>query len=342
MIRVGLIGAGFIGRNHFNQYEKLNGRATIVALCDTEADRRSGDWSRVGGNVGDKQGTVRDLGTIKQYEKWKKLIADPNVDMVDICIPTYLHREMSVAALKAGKHVLCEKPMALNVRDCDRMLAAAAAAPGKFMIAQCIRFWPECVWLKQAIDDQRFGQLKALHLRRQASTPTYSLDNWLLNPEFSGGAILDLHVHDIDYAVWMLGKPKTVLAQSYRRASGAYDRVHALWNYRPDLVVQIEGFWDMPPAFGFNMGFTARFERAAVVFDLSSGKPLTVQNEDGSTETPTMMPNDGYFNEIEYFIGCIEKNQTPKISTPTESREAVAIAIAECKSAGTGKPVTIK
>jgi len=339
MIRVGLIGAGFMGRNHFNQYEKLTNHSTVVALCDKEPDRRSGNWADIGGNVGDTQGSKRDLGNIKQYAVWHDLIDDPDVEMVDICAPTYLHAEMSIQTLKAGKHVLCEKPMAINIEQCDRMLAAASKAKGKFMIAQCIRFWPMCVWLKQAIDDRRYGQLKALQLRRQASTPDYSLNNWIIDPELSGGAILDLHVHDADWTLDLLGKPKSISAQATQQPNGAFDRVHALWHYRPDLVVQIEGFWDMPPGFGFNMGFTAHFENAAVVFDLNSGKPLTVLKPDGKDETPEMPENDGYFNEIEYFLACIERNEDPQISTPTESREAVAIALAEKQSAQTGQPV---
>ncbi|UCD28460.1 MAG: Gfo/Idh/MocA family oxidoreductase [Planctomycetota bacterium] len=341
MIRVGLIGAGFIGRNHFNQYEQMTDRSKVVALCDKEPNRRAGDWTDVGGNVGDMQGTKRDLGDIKQYADWHDLIADPEVEMVDICVPTYLHAEMSIAALKAGKHVLCEKPMALSVEQCDKMLAAAAKSKQKFMIAQCIRFWPMCVWLKEVIDDKRFGTLRALQLRRQASTPDYSLNNWILDPELSGGAILDLHVHDTDWTIHMFGKPKSITAQAYPQPNGAFDRVHALWHYRNDLVVQIEGFWDMPPGFGFNMGFTARFDQASVVFDLNSGKPLTILKPDGKDETPQMPEKDGYYKEIEYFLGCIQKNEDPKISTPAESRDAVAIALAEKESAQTGKPVTI-
>jgi predicted dehydrogenase len=340
MIGVGLIGAGFIGRMHFNQYEKLKSRAGIVALCDKEADRRAGDWSGVGGNIGDTSGSVRNLGDVGQYVDWRELIADPKVEMVDICAPTYLHSEMATAALHAGKHVLCEKPMALAVEDCDKMLAVAAKAPGRFMIAQCVRFWPECAWLKQAIDDQRFGRLKALQLRRQASTPTYSMDNWILDSKLSGGAILDLHVHDVDWMLHLLGKPSSIIAQTCER-EGSIDRVHSLWHYRPDLVVHIEGFWDMPSAFGFNMGFTARFERGAVVFDLSTGKPLTVYKLDGTTETPAMPPNDGYYNEIDYFLDCIERHVTPQTSTPAESRNAVYIALAEKQSGQTGQPIHI-
>lgn len=343
MIRVGLIGAGFIGRNHFNQYQVLGDRATIVALCDKEPERRAGDWTRVGGNVADVSGRVQDLGDIRQYADWQDLVADPDVDMVDICVPTYLHAEISIAALKAGKHVLCEKPMALDVEHCNKMLLAAKKAKGRFMIAQCIRFWPECVYVKEAIADKRFGPLRALHLRRQASVPDYSWNSWILNPKLSGGAVLDLHVHDTDYALFLLGRPKGVIAQGYKRTGGGMDRIHSLWDYgRKGLIVQLEGFWDMPPGFGFNMGFTAVFEKAAIQYDLKSGQPLTVYKWGAEAEVPKLPADDGYRTEIRYFLGCIERKKAPKTSTPADSRDAVALALAEVKSALTGKRVAIR
>ncbi|HOA72699.1 MAG TPA: Gfo/Idh/MocA family oxidoreductase [Phycisphaerae bacterium] len=343
MINVGIIGAGFIGRNHFNQYEALAERARVVAISDRVEARRLGDWSEVGGNVGDMQGTRRDLKGAKPYADWRELIADPAVQMVDICTPTYLHAEMAIAALEAGKHVLCEKPMALTVEECDEMLKAAAKAKGKFMIAQCIRFWPECAFVKQCIEDGRYGALKAVNLRRQASTPGYSFENWLLDPSLSGGAILDLHVHDVDYTLWLLGKPQAVTAQAATRAgTNSYDRVHSLWHYPDGPVVQIEGFWDMPDGFGFNMGLTILFEKAAIVWDLCTGKPMTVFRQGEKTgEVPEVGANTGYFNEIEYFLDCIEKDRTPTVSTPQQSRDAVMIALAEKQSATTGKTVTI-
>jgi len=106
--------------------------------------------------------------------------------------------------------------------------------------------------------------------------------------------------------------------------------------------VYLEGFWDMPPGFAFNMGFTAIFERAAVVWDMSSGKPLTVFHAAGNTETPAMPPNDGYYGEIEYFLTCIEQGRKPRTSTPKDSRDAVAIALAEARSIRTGKPVATR
>lgn len=342
MINVGIIGAGFIGRNHFNQYEKLSDRATVVALCDKQAERAAGDWSKVGGNIGDKQGGKRDLGGIKPYNEWADLLADPDVQMVDICAPTFLHKEIVLAALAAGKHVLSEKPMALSVADCDEMIAAAAKAPGQFMIAQCIRWWPEYVYLKGLFDSREFGELKSLHLRRQAEAPSYSLNNWILNPELSGGAVLDLHVHDVDYALYLLGKPTFVMAQGYKSPTGSVDRIHAQWRYDSDRVVQLEGYWDMPTGFGFNMGFTAVFEKAAVVWDMNTNKPLTLLRPEVDPVEPEMPAGgDGYFGEIEYFLSCAERNEAPTISTPQQSRDAVLLALAEKQSALTHEPVRI-
>lgn len=342
MIRVGIIGAGFMGRNHFNQYEKLPECCRVVALCDKEADRRVGDWSKVGGNVGDKQGTVRELKGVKPVLDWHDLLADSGIDAIDICAPTFVHHEIVTAALKAGKHVLCEKPMALSVEQCDEMIAVANKADRRLMIAQVVRFWPEYRWLKKVYDERRYGELKVLHLRRQAAWPDYTLGHWCHNPNLSGGAILDLHVHDTDFAVYLLGKPRAVYAQGYRQPTGAVDRVHASWDYGPDKVVQVEGFWDMPKGFDFNMGFTAVFEKAAVLWDMVSGKPLTVFRPEAAPEQPEMPTGDAYLGEIEYFIGCIARGENPTLTTPAQSRDAVALALAEKESVLTGKAVSIK
>ncbi len=340
MIGVGIIGAGFMGRHHFAQYESLSSRAKVVALCDTQEDRRRGDWSKVGGNIGEG-GAKRELKGVKPYADWRELLADPKVEMIDICVPTYLHKEMAIAALATGKHVLCEKPMALTVKDCDEVLAAAAKAGGKFMIAQVIRFWPEFVYLRQAIEDRRFGEARAVQLRRQASTPDYSFNNWLLDPALSGGAILDLHVHDVDFALQVFGGPSAVTAAGYQSAGGSVDRVNAVWHFDRNLSIHLEGYWDMPAGFGFNMGFTAVFERAALVWDLTRGKPVSVYRSGAAPESIEAPGADGYLTEIEYFLDCIAGGRTPAVSTPQQSRDAVVVALAEKESILSGQRIPL-
>jgi predicted dehydrogenase len=190
-------------------------------------------------------------------------------------------------------------------------------------------------------DERRLGKLKALQLRRHAYTPDYALHNWNLDPKLAGGAILDLHVHDVDYALYLLGKPASIAAQGCRSRSGAVDRIHALWHYPSGPAVQIEGSWDIPPGFEFNMGFTAVFENGAIVWDMSAGKPLTVYRPNEAPETPVISGGNGYYAEIDYLLGCIERGEHPQGCTPAESRDAVAVALAEKDGCGSGRPVMI-
>ncbi|MHC4798209.1 MAG: hypothetical protein ACYTF1_16370, partial [Planctomycetota bacterium] len=135
---------------------------------------------------------------------------------------------------------------------------------------------------------------------------------------------------------------QSIYAQGYQNSCGSIDRIHAMWNYGNDLVVQQEGYWDMPTSFGFNMGFTAVFENGAVDYDLNTGKPLTVYRSEGEPETPELITEDGYFREIDYFLSCIKQDKDPRITTPQQSRDAVALALAEAQSARSGKIVEIE
>jgi predicted dehydrogenase len=232
--------------------------------------------------------------------------------------------------------------MSVRLEDCDAMLAAAAKARGKFMIAQVIRFWPEFVYLREVYQDRRFGELRALHIRRQAARPDYTLANWILNPELSGGAVIDLHVHDVDFVLGLLGKPRSITASGYADSRGSVDRVHACWEYGGNLSIHLEGFWDMPDAYPFNMGYTAVFEKAALHYDLTTGKPLALMHPGRKeVETPELLKDDGYFREIDYFLGCIARNETPRVSTPQESRDAIALALATRDSVLTHRTVSI-
>jgi predicted dehydrogenase len=198
------------------------------------------------------------------------------------------------------------------------------------------------VYLKEAVDDGRFGRLRSLELRRVAGLPDHSLGNWVIKPELSGGALLDLHVHDVDYALYLFGKPARVVAQGYERPGGGMDRVHAQWYYPgAGRVTQLMGAWDLPSGYPFNMGFTAVFDRAVVLFDMHPSTPLTIFRDRESPERPEMPAKEAYFAEIEHLVECIEQGRDPTVSTPRESRDAVAIALAEKGSALSGGAVEV-
>ncbi|HEY3378277.1 MAG TPA: Gfo/Idh/MocA family oxidoreductase, partial [Armatimonadota bacterium] len=207
MIRIGMVGMGGISGAHLPAYEKLADIAQVVARCDKIPERADGTAKGVAINIGGPAATALQATA---YTDYRELLADPEVDVVDICLPTDLHAEVAIAALQAGKHVLCEKPMALNVAQCDRMIAAAQASGSIFMIAQCIRFWPAYVYLKELVDSGKYGKLTSAQFSRLSGPPIWASENWLLTPERSGGSLLDLHIHDTDYLSFLLGTPTSV------------------------------------------------------------------------------------------------------------------------------------
>ncbi len=142
MLKIGIAGLGFMGKMHYGVYS-ANPKAKVVAISDSDPKKLKGDWSAIAGNIGDASSKKVNLKGIRVYDRTEDLIRDPGVDVVDITLPTYLHAKYAGMALKLGKNVLCEKPMAMNPAECSRMLAAASSSEGVLMIGHCIRFWPE-------------------------------------------------------------------------------------------------------------------------------------------------------------------------------------------------------
>jgi predicted dehydrogenase len=342
MIGVGLVGVGFMGKMHFGVHQGSE-RSQVVAICDVNEDKLNGDWSSIGGNIDDPSARAIDLSGINKYAKIDELLKDPGVDLVDITLPTYLHCESAIKALEAGKHVLCEKPIALTVPEADRMLEAAGKAPGKFMVAQCIRWWPEYAKTRELIAQRKYGDVVSAMFQRVSPTPTWGWQNWLQDHKKSGGACIDLHIHDIDYINYLFGKPMKVTTTGVTKTSGGLDHMVTTYHYEADnFMVVAEGNWMLHPAAPFEMSFKIVCENATIVYSSSKSKTLVVCTKDGAEEHPEFTPGDGYHNEIEYFLACIEKNEVPSVCTPAEAREAVLVGWAEIDSwKGNGKTVTV-
>ena len=342
MVKVGIVGVGFMGKMHFNVYKNYP-KARVVALADVDPVKRAGDWSRIGGNVEDKRAANVDLSGIRVYSKAEELFKDECVDVVDITLPTFLHAKYAVAALKAGKHVICEKPMALTLADCDRMMAAAKAAKRTLVIAHCIRFWPEWTVLKQIIKSGKYGKVKAARFYRMSLTPTWSWTNWLLDGKRSGGALVDLHVHDIDYVNYAFGVPKAV--QSSGVVGGVsktgIDSISTHYLYKDGAQIVAEAHWMAAPGFGFTHGFHVVLEKATIEFDAKSNTPLTIHEASGKSFQPEKPENDGYVTELRYFVDCIGAGKKPTTVTAQDGRNALKVALAEDKSVRTRKPVSL-
>jgi len=335
MVNIGIIGLGGIAGAHVAAYGTLE-NARIVARCDRDPARAAG---KAGGIVINLGAGDTATGDARVYTDYRELLLDPAVEAVDICLPTDLHAEVAVAALRAGKHVLCEKPMALTVADCDRMIAAADAADRILMIAHCIRFWPEYTVLKEIVDGGQYGKVTYASFRRLSPLPDWSEGDWMLDPGRSGGSILDLHIHDADFVAYLLGMPRKVFATGLEDEHGISQLIAEYIYDTPGLILA-EGGNCYPKGFPFRMTFLVHLEGATVEWDAPRA-PLTVYSEGASPLTPPLPDGTGYSREIASFLDCVERNIQPVVVSPFDARETIRLIQAEIESLHSGKPVDL-
>ncbi|MBL9173153.1 MAG: Gfo/Idh/MocA family oxidoreductase [Verrucomicrobiales bacterium] len=342
MLNIGIIGTGFMTVQHLKAYRGISG-ARVAALCNPSGRHLDGDFSQVAGNVGDKEPLRLDMTQVKAFRDPAALFADPDIHAVDICTPTRTHVDLSLAALAAGKHVLLEKPMARTPADARRIADAAEAAArrGVFLMpAMCIRFWPEYAWVRERVISGVYGRVLDARFRRVASAPAWGHGHFLQGGE-SGGALMDLHIHDVDFIQHCFGRPHSVMASGYSKVSGAVDHVVALFGYPGGPTVSAEGSWAMADGFGFNMAFTVNFEKATVDYDLSRGADAFRVAEAGTVRTVSLSEPDGYAGELRHFVESISLGKAPDRVSARDAATALEIAAAEEESVKTGRPVTL-
>ena len=337
MARIGIVGLGFMGRVHYDTYTKLP-EARVVAVCDADPKRAAGDLSDTWGNV--DKGSTRQLpmDRIKGTCDAGELFANPEVEVIDVCLPTPAHVDVVTAALRTGKHVLCEKPLARSSTDARKIADAAAKAGGLFMPAMCMRFWPEWEWLKTAVDDGRYGKVLSAIFRRVGSTPA----GWFRNGQLSGGALLDLHVHDTDFVYHVFGRPGRVSSTGHVGKSGEIDHVVTQYLYdNGPASVTAEGSWSAAEGFGFRMQYTVHFERATADFDFGRKDGALAVYVEGKSQAVEVSKRDGYAGELAYFIECVKSGKKPTRVTAEDAVVGLQIVEAEKRSIETGRPAEV-
>lgn len=333
MLHIGIVGLGFMGKMHFDTYRSLAGKATVVAIADVDAKKRAGDWSAIGGNLA-MEGGGPDLDGVTMYENADDLIRDPKVDVVDITLPTYLHCEYTLKALAAGKHTLCEKPMAVTSAEADRMVDAAAKAGKALLIGQCIRFWPAYVKARELVLSEKYGPVHTAWFRRYSTFPTWSWENWLQDAAKSGLAAMDLHIHDADFVAHLFGMPESVVSAGQGIRPGGFDHLSTSYRYPDGKLVLAEGAWEYAPGYPFSMTFSLHMDGASL--HLSADGKLALYPVSGE---PTEIPLDagsGYFHELAHFLDCIEHGKNSPVLTPESARNSVRLVEAEIASAREG------
>ena len=341
MFKVGLIGWGSIGNVHGHAYKAMPD-VKVVAVADVEPDRRA---------------KAAEFLDATPYASAEELIEKADVDLVDICLPTYLHSRYAVQALDRGRHVISEKPMALNLEECDAMIAAEKRSGKTLMVAHCVRFWPEYHYLKSVFDSGEFGKLQLLSMTRVGSKTMVSWKNWMLDEKLSGSQTVDRHIHDTDFVCYLLGMPTAV------RTTGHFDdaglsHVNTHYIYPDGPAVFTEGGGNIALGYPFIMAYRAVFDKATIDFHSRNTPKLLVYPWDGkpyepeyhvsfegeaSTETTgaNISTLGAYWAEIRYLIDCIKSGRKPEVVTPEQARETLRLVLAEVDSARAGDAVTL-
>ncbi len=338
MLKVGIVGFGFMGRMHFRCWSRRED-CQVTAVCDMDPAVRN-DPQGCLGNIEGAAGHV-DLSRIRFFADLDEMLRTADLDAVSLTVPTYLHADCAIRLLARGIHVLCEKPMAVSVADCDRMIEAAERSGRRLQIGHCVRFWPEYAQAREFVADGRYGDVVAATFQRLGSAPTWGQGNWFLDETRSGGMALDLHIHDTDFIQHCLGVPRAVSSRGVKK-NGRLLHIVTEYLYDDGKVVTAEGGWAMMPSFGFEMSFNLALERATVTYDLTRTPTFRVCPADGDACHPEVAPGDGYARQIAHFADALSGRPVANIITLEQSRASVRIVQAEKESIDKGRPVEIR
>jgi|SRR6187402_1173734 len=309
-MKIGLIGYGFMGSAHAAAIVQIPG----VTLATVASRTRPSEDGPVRGNLDLKAGPLP--ASVHWTPEWKHIVDDPEIDAIDICLPTHLHKQVIQRAFANGKHVLCEKPMALTPDDCAELLALADASGCTFMIAQVLRWMFPYQYALEFVRTVGIDAVTSCTLQRSTGYPQWS--QWLGKKEVSGGAILDLLSHDLDQVLQWFGDPQTVSGVSI----GKVDTMRAAMQYGSGLQVIVEGGW-MHPEVTFSASYIIETKDAKVT--LADGKLHLTHN--GETHEGDQTERDAYRDEIAYFVQCCRKGEAPTLCLPADSSKAVKLAL---------------
>ena len=303
MLKIGLVGVGGISGAHIPVWEEMKD-AELVALCDIRPERME--------KYPDK----------RHYTDFDEMLANEELDILDICLPTYLHADFAIKAMEKGINVLTEKPISLKNEDVERVYSAAEKNNVKFMVAHVLRFWPEYELLKEIYDSKRYGKLLSGTMIRLGGYPKWSWDNWMMDEKRSGLVPFDLHIHDLDFMVYAFGMPK--VAHQYRSKLPKQDYISITYDFG-DFTINSESSW-YAASYPFTAEFRFQFEDAIVANEkgkmmiyLKDDEKIDLsQQADGDTGNINLPKSNAYANEIIYFVDCVKNNRPVEMFRPEE------------------------
>jgi predicted dehydrogenase len=329
--RVGIVGSGSMGTTHAHAWTHTP--ATIAALHSL--DRPS--LERVAGQTGAPIADSLDA-----------LIE--SVDVVDICTPTHLHHEMIIAAAAKGKHIICEKPISRHLAQAQAAIDACKAAGITLLIAQVVRFFPEYALAQQVVTQGDVGQVGVIRLSRCTGLPyRHDPTSWFHDPALSGGMIVDLMIHDFDYARWIAGEVTSVYARSLsaQHPESGIDHALAILTHKDGAISHIEGSWAYP-AGSFRTALEIAGNQGLIEHPADSSTPISLMLHQSETQNASVaiprspLDEDPYTTEIKHFYDVLTSVIPQPRVTAQDALEALRIALAAAQSVQTGRAVHIE
>lgn len=341
MLKAGLIGVGSMGRGHLDNYVRmLNEKSDIklVALCDINPEKFKNSKGTLNiEGVGDSN---YDFSQFNLYTDMDEMLEKEELDLVSIALPTFLHCEATVKCLNKGINVFCEKPMALNLEQCQLMIDTAKKNNKKLMIGQVLRFWGEYEYLRNIVKSGEFGEPVSGYFFRGGSTPDASWNQWIIKKECGGGAVYDQHVHDVDIIQHIFGMPKAVSSIGKNVIPGSnFDAVSTNYIYDNGMVINSQNDWTLagtPFMHTFRMNFTG----GTIIMDQDGLK--VAKTGETFRVVDDFCKENGYYKEILYLADCIINNKENTVNAPESCMDSIRLVHKEIESANnSGKIVEL-
>lgn len=346
MVRIGIAGLGFMGMVHYLTYRRLEG-VEVAAIATPEPERRAGDWTGIKGNFG-PPGEQMDLTGVATYESVDQMIAEADLDAIDITLPPSLHAPIGLAALESGRHVFCEKPIAMHTDDAVRMVEAAESANRRLLVGHVLPFFPEYAWALEIIRSGRYGRVLGGSFRRVISDPAWLSNYW--DAERIGGPMLDLHVHDAHFIRLVFGKPLAATSMG-RLRDGLPEFWHTQFRFDSPLTVEATCGTIAQQGRPFDHGFEIHLEQATLVFEFAvigqQGSylcPPTVLESSGEAREANLSggdPMQAFAAELSEVVRCLASSETSDILDARLALDAIEMCQAQSLSLATGQPAEL-
>lgn len=269
------------------------------------------------------------------YESATELLDDADVDAIDVCTPTHTHREFVEAAADREVAVFCEKPIANTIEDARAIAEAVDDANIPFMVGHVLRFFPEYVSLRETVESGGVGTPGVARARRLSPFPEWGRNDWYADRSNSGGVLLDLAIHDLDYLRWMLGPVDTVFARS---SGGVEEHAHATLRFESGAVGYVEASWAHPESVELASELEVAGDAGLVEYDSAESESVTLATDvDASISNPPDLV--GYRRQLAEFVTSVEEGTDPSVGA-AEAIDALRLALAARESVDRGAPVT--